>query len=549
MERPRKAAAAVALGILLLSLVPMLSLAQYAVPMADDLGYGVPVYYALQNGQSLWAAIWDNILYTYQNWQGTYFSVVLFSLQPAVFGEEYYLWTTYIMVAITILPVFFTLWSMKTLPRWAVLVLGSVISLLSVQGLPSPGEGIYWWNGAAHYMVFWSLGVVGILLQLKHLALEKTPRPRRWLHLTLCCLTAFLLGGGNYCTALVYALASLAVVFLGAYLHRPKCAKDNLLVTFFAAGGLALSVAAPGNAVRQSLFEPMDPITAILRSFEDAITDITVWTDERMIAALLLASLLFALALRKNTNRRLTFPFPPLIVVGSFCAFAALYTPPLYAMGGVSADPMRIKNIIWLAYLFLMFGSAFYCTGWLSRRFKLFRRMSEDVLPRPLAALLPLLALWFLLCPNTFHNSSLAYQDLCGEALPTFLEELEQRKETLADKDREEPRFQPLSDCPKSFMKGRLLTWMPDVLLDGKPVEFPLYRACGGEVNYVSLTEMAELFPWADKLSPEDYTRIYPVGGMDCVPVREFIEGLGYTIDFIPKRDTMMITTGTTYNE
>ena len=55
----------------------------------------------------------------------------------------------------------------------------------------------------------------------------------------------------------------------------------------------------------------MDPITAILRSFEDAITDITVWTDERMIAALLLASLLFALALRKNTNRRLTFPFPP----------------------------------------------------------------------------------------------------------------------------------------------------------------------------------------------------------------------------------------------
>ena len=37
-------------------------------------------------------------------------------------------------------------------------------------------------------------------------------------------------------------------------------------------------------------------------------------------------------------------------------------------------------------------------------------------------ALLPLLALWFLLCPNTFHNSSLAYQDLCGEALPTFLE-------------------------------------------------------------------------------------------------------------------------------
>ena len=142
MERPRKAAAAVALGILLLSLVPMLSLAQYAVPMADDLGYGVPVYYALQNGHSLWAAIWDNILYTYQNWQGTYSSVVLFSLQPAVFGEEYYLWTTYIMVAITILPVFFTLWSMKTLPRWAVLVLGSVISLLSVQGLPSPGEGI-----------------------------------------------------------------------------------------------------------------------------------------------------------------------------------------------------------------------------------------------------------------------------------------------------------------------------------------------------------------------------------------------------------------------
>lgn len=549
MERSRKTAAAVALGILLFSLVPMLELARYAIPMADDLGYGVPVYYAVQNGQSILGAVWDNILYTYQNWQGTYSSVVLFSLQPAVFGEEYYFWTTYIMLAVTALPVFFALWSVKDLPRWAVLVLGGMISLLSVQGLPSPGEGIYWWNGAAHYMVFWSLGVVGILLQLRLLGKEKASSIRRWLWTALCCLVAFLVGGGNYCTALVYALASLAVTLLGAYLHRPKCAKCDLLVTLFAAGGLALSVAAPGNAVRQALFEPMDPMTAILRSFEDAIADITVWTDERMVSALLLSSLLFALALRKNTNRHLTFPFPLLIAAGGFCAFAALYTPPLYAMGGASSDPMRIKNIIWLAYLFLMFGSVLYLTGWITYRFKPFRQMSEDNMPRPLAALLPFLALWFLLCPNTFRNSSMAYQDLWGEALPTFREEVEQRKEILADKEWEQPRFQPLSDCPGSFMKGRLLTWMPDVLLDGEPVEFPLYRACGGEVNYVSLTEMAELFPQADKLSPEDYTRIYPVGGMDCVPVREFIEGLGYSIDFIPKRDTMIISTETADTE
>ena len=84
MKWVRRGMAAAALAVLGISLVTLL-LGRCCAPSADDFGYGAPVHFALEARLGLPGvldAIWENLRYTYQNWQGTFASILLFSIQP-----------------------------------------------------------------------------------------------------------------------------------------------------------------------------------------------------------------------------------------------------------------------------------------------------------------------------------------------------------------------------------------------------------------------------------------------------------------------------------
>lgn len=542
-RRSGRAAATAALIILALSLIPLLRLAPYAVPLADDFGYGVPVHLALERGQSLLAALWESIRYTYVYWQGTYSSVILFSLHPGVFSDEAYVWTCYVMLLAILLPPLPALWQVKALPRWARLILAALVAFLSLQGLPSPGNGIFWWNGASHYVAFWGFGVMATVLQLCLLQEKKRSRAQQRVLVFLTCLAAFWVAGGNYCTALVYAVISVLLTLYPLWQKRKPVALANATVSFCALGGLFINVAAPGNSVRQALFASMSPAEAITTSFVHAWADIMAWTSEGMVIALIFGALLFIRALSEKSY---AFPFPPLVIGGCFCLYAALYTPPFYATGESGVSPMRIRNLLWLAYVFLMFASVLYAAGWLSHRFpKLGQAMRGEPMPRPLAALFPVLVLALLVSPDAFRVSEMAQADLEGEALPAFIEQVELRREIYSDKEAS-PRFQAVSQRPQSFTSGNFLTWMPDVLIDEVAVEFPCYHVCGGELTFVSLPFVREYFPQAGAWTEDEFSRTFLLGGEVCVPLREVTGKLGYGISYSSKRDTIQITTEST---
>lgn len=539
-RRSGRVAATVALVLLALSLIPLLRLAPYAVPMVDDFGYGVPVHLAVENGQSILSALWESIRYTYTYWQGTYSSVLLFSLHPGAFSTDSYIWTCYIMLGAILLPPFLALWQVKVLPRWACLTLGSLVALVSLQGLPSPGNGIFWWNGAAHYVAFWCASVVAVALQLHLLREKERTRPRQWALVVLACAAAFWVAGGNYCTALVYTVAAMMLTIYPLVRKQKQAAIGNTLVSLCALGGLYLNIAAPGNAIRQAFYATMTPSEAIFQSFAYAWKDITAWTNGEMVLALIFGALLFVRVLPEKSY---SFPFPPVVILGCFCLYSALYTPPLYATGPSGISPIRIQNLLWLAYVFLMFACVLYSAGWLSQRLpRLWQAFQGEPMPRPLAAALPALILAVLIFPNAFRVSEMAQADLEGEVLPTFLEQVEQRREIYADKEAE-PRFQPVTQLTQSFATGNILTWMPDVLIDDVAVDFPCYHACGGEVTFVSLPFVREFFPQAGEWTEEEFSRTFRLGGETCVPLREVIERLGYSISYIREWDTMQIYT------
>ena len=85
---PSHVLAGLILCVFFLCLVPLLYLALYDVPCADDYIYGTPAHLALVHGGDLADAISAACKHTvsvYQNWQGSYTAVFLMCLQPAVF--------------------------------------------------------------------------------------------------------------------------------------------------------------------------------------------------------------------------------------------------------------------------------------------------------------------------------------------------------------------------------------------------------------------------------------------------------------------------------
>ena len=81
-----------ALG-LFISLIPIVVLAFYNYPCADDFSASDTAHWAWQETGSLWEVIkaaWENVVYNYENWSGVYTSVFWTSMQPGLFGEEFY---------------------------------------------------------------------------------------------------------------------------------------------------------------------------------------------------------------------------------------------------------------------------------------------------------------------------------------------------------------------------------------------------------------------------------------------------------------------------
>ena len=99
------------LTLFLISLLPVCRLAFFAHPAGDDYAYGVAAHLAWTDTHSLsavLAAAVSNVKGYYTSWQGTYSSIFLMSLQPAIFSQRLYFLTTFLMLFMVIGSIFFS---------------------------------------------------------------------------------------------------------------------------------------------------------------------------------------------------------------------------------------------------------------------------------------------------------------------------------------------------------------------------------------------------------------------------------------------------------
>lgn len=355
------------LAVLCICMVPLVILAAYCYPCADDFRFGLYPHLAFEQTGSVWAALADaarEVCETYFDWQGTFSAVFLFALQPAVFGEGFYWLCPAVMFSALFwgaARMFRAGAKLFCMPRGTAVLACLAYLLLCTQLVQSPAQAFYWWNGAVYYVFFYALMLVLAARVLRMLAGRRTAR-----HTAATALLAFFVCGGNYVTALL-SLELFVLAALAAAYRQRSALKSMLAVLACAGAAFAVNAAAPGNAVRQAADYGSAALPgalgAVLRSFPEALRfGVGHLSPLVCLALLFLVPFFWRAAGRPNAFRA---PLPGLASALAGCWFASSFTPTLYAMGSIGPD--RVQNIQFFLLVLLLILLEFYWLCWARR--------------------------------------------------------------------------------------------------------------------------------------------------------------------------------------
>ena len=90
------------LAFFIISLIPLYIIGFYAHPSVDDYYYGtetVKVWNDTHSVASVVSSSFDEMINTYNIWQGNFSAIFLMRLQPGIFGEQYYFIAPLILIS------------------------------------------------------------------------------------------------------------------------------------------------------------------------------------------------------------------------------------------------------------------------------------------------------------------------------------------------------------------------------------------------------------------------------------------------------------------
>ena len=358
------------MAISILSIIPFVIISFFNRPSADDFNFSWRTFQALRNGGGFFELIakaFNTVSYYWFNWQGTYTSAFVFSLQPAIWGSKMYAITGIVMLTLIIGgTVYMTQYvAVKLLngSRRNGLFLGFMMSFLMIQFMPDITEGIFWFNGAMHYGLFYTLFAFFLCSLIKIIRTDSL-KPT---FLILPLLLGFLLEGGNQITAFMgLILLFLLIIQYVIKKNRSKTIYFTVIFLFMTICFL-FSALAPGTKVRsESVSTGSSALFSIYLSIRYGINTINDWISlPLIITTALCIPVIWAMALNYHKESGFRFSNPILVIMGSIAWICSMFCPPIYAIG--SADAGRIQDVIFYFFIVLFFTDIFYLCGYLVR--------------------------------------------------------------------------------------------------------------------------------------------------------------------------------------
>ena len=367
--------------VYVVSLVPLLWIAKYNYPSADDYTNGSRCHQIWEMGGSVFRVIGEALLRTVDEWftwRGCYTSSFLSALPPNIWGDNLYFLTPWLVLLTLSGSMLYLLHeilvkAMKA-DQYTSHSISMLVLLITVQCLYEQGrvEAFYWYSGAINYTFVYGLSLLfyGLLISAGYAKGKK-----RTVRLILASVMGFLTAGGNQMTMLNAAIVML--VMIGIMICRKKWKEQlGLLLpigTFFV--GFVLAVIAPGNFVRAGAAAGMNPLKAIIVSLYGCL-DLAIdeWTNWPLIVMVIVMIPLFWHIAEKSD---FTFRYPMVVVFFGYGLVSAMLTPPLFALGNIEAG--RIQALLYFMYVLVLTLCVGYITGWAQKKYHPCSGISENV--------------------------------------------------------------------------------------------------------------------------------------------------------------------------
>ncbi|MBQ3373719.1 MAG: hypothetical protein IJG40_11385 [Oscillospiraceae bacterium] len=435
------------LAILGMILIPMLVIAHYDVPAADDFSFSCETHAAVMSGGSIFdviAGAVEKAGKVYYTWQGSFSAIFLMAFQPAVWGLRHYALTTWIMVFSLLGSLFYfydrLLHGVFGTSKSIAGIIAAVTSTACTQFLPSPNQSFYWYNGAVYYTFTFAVMLVLFGIMIGYMLHDGA------LRIVAAACLCVIIGGSNYITALFTSICGTLLITI-LILKKDKRFLCLLIPYTILLAAFAISIIAPGNAVRQENFsDHPGAVEAVLLSFHAAGRNALHWADLRFAAFM---TFLIPILWEGAGQSNFSFRFPGAASAFSFCLFASLFTPHLFATG--SDGPERLKNILYFAFLMFSVLNLFWWLGWMKGKRKRSRSTKNGISFGTLAGF----STGALLCLGCamvfFHGTATSVAALSelrsGEAGGYFTQALE-RQEILENPEIKDCEFSPYTNMP-----------------------------------------------------------------------------------------------------
>lgn len=374
-QKDFKYIALISILIFCILLLPVVYLTFVNRATGDDYGYGTytrTVWMGTHSLIEVGKTMCRTVRTYYNVWQGTWFSIALFTLQPEVFHDGAYIIVAVLMLFLWIGSTFVLfrqiLCRSMGMQQWSYVLITVWFMVINIEFIPSPRSSIFWFNGCAHYMIPFAMCQVVTAWLIKYSVEYRKS--------TLLGIILFmtLLGGSNYQAALFALIVACYTGISVWFLKKDKRIFTLCIPILLELAGIVVSAMAPGNKRRAGDdfgFSVSMAIRTIGKSFLYGIEDIGKYVKERpLIFVGLLFLFIIFIAVFCAWENAFRFKHPILLSLMLFCLYSAMQAPAIYADVTVSGG---VPNTNYQMFLLTASGIMFILAEKLSVKIKSIR--------------------------------------------------------------------------------------------------------------------------------------------------------------------------------
>lgn len=354
------------------SLLPILYCSFFDYATGDDLWEGAAAYRVLANQgtvKEFFSAVYEWAKVDYLGWEGNWSSIILWCMEPSIWGEKVYCVTPWIALFSICGGVgYFMHYFLKKYfasDTFFWVIISIIVCFFSIQYMPYVKSGIFWYTGMINYVVPYGLCLASFVWMDQFIETGK----KRY-----CVFTALFfayLGGAGYIPiVLAFEIAAL-IILINLFSHQKEKIQRALwlmIPVILLLTGFVFSAVSPGNAARGGESYYFGAARAVLTIFESikqgAVEGIGWFITVRPLFLTLPFLVIAAWEQIDLAKVRLKLKNPLLIIAALFLISCSVYAPGIYAQSEVSGG---VPDSIYFVFLMTYVIGVIYLTCYVKK--------------------------------------------------------------------------------------------------------------------------------------------------------------------------------------